>query len=148
MKKPLFLFALLSCLSFAGHANDSATALQEAFVRALEENNAQGLADCYASDAVNFPVDALIGHGPDSVKASWEGFFATYKILDATLSDDHLETLGNTAIAWGLFTLRVEPVGGGEAIEMKGRYMDVARNLADGWRYVADHASMPLPAPE
>jgi len=31
---------------------------------------------------------------------------------------------------------------------MKGRYMDVARNINETWLYVADHASMPLPTPK
>jgi hypothetical protein len=38
-----------------------------------------------------------------------------------------------------------EPAEGGDVVEMKGRYMDVARNMDGTWLYVADHASMPLP---
>jgi ketosteroid isomerase-like protein len=79
---------------------------------------------------------------------SWGGFFAAYKVVDAALSEEHLEIHGDTAVAWGLFTIMAEPVEGGEAVEMKGRYMDVARNIDGSWLYVADHASMPLPAPE
>ena len=115
---------------------------------ALKANDAHGLADCYASDAVNFPVDTLVGIGPESALQSWGGFFAAYKVVDASLSDKHLEIHGDTAIAWGLFTIMAEPVEGGDAVEMKGRYMDVARNIDGTWLYVADHASMPLPAPE
>ncbi len=115
---------------------------------ALKANDAQGLANCYASDAVNFPVDTLVGIGPESALQSWGGFFAAYKVVDASLSDEHLEIHGDTAIAWGLFTIMAEPVEGGDAVEMKGRYMDVARNIGGTWLYVADHASMPFPAPE
>ena len=35
-----------------------------------------------------------------------------------------------------------------EAVEMRGRYMDVAKNIDGSWLYIADHASMPLPAEE
>jgi len=115
---------------------------------ALRANDVQGLADCYTSDAVNFPVGSLIGTGPESVIESWGGFFAAHKVVDAALSEDHLEIHGDTAVAWGLFTIMAEPAEGGEAVEMKGRYMDVARNIDGTWLYVADHASMPLPAPE
>ena len=52
------------------------------------------------------------------------------------------------AVAWGLFTIMAEPAEGGDAVEMKGRYMDVARSMDGTWLYVVDHASMPLPAPE
>ena len=55
---------------------------------------------------------------------------------------------GDTAIAWGLFTIMAEPAEGGDAVEMKGRYMDIARNMYGTWLYVADHASLPIPAPE
>ena len=148
MKNALSLFTCLVCFSATAFGNESPEALQGAFMGALRANDAQGLADCYATDAVNFPVGALIGHGPDSVAESWSGFFAAFKVVDATLSETHLETHGDTAVAWGLFTILAEPAEGGEAIEMVGRYMDVARKIDGTWLYVADHASMPLPAPE
>ena len=90
----------------------------------------------------------MVGSGPESAMASWSGFFAAYKVVDASLSSTHLEIHGDTAVAWGLFTIMAEPAEGGEAIEMKGRYLDVARSIDGTWLYVADHASMPLPAPE
>jgi len=129
-------------------ANDSPQALQEAFMTALRAGDADGLAACYSADATNFPVDSLAGVGPDSVRASWGGFFDAYRVTDARLSDQHSEELGDTAVAWGLFTIVAEPVGGGDPIEMRGRYMDVAKSIDGQWLYVADHASMPLPAQE
>jgi len=148
MKKLLCLISCLVCFSSSSFANESPQALQDAFMGALKANDAQGLADCYASDAVNFPVGELIGIGPQSVVESWNGFFTGFKVTDASLSDDHLEVHGDTAIAWGLFTIIAEPAEGGEPVEMNGRYMDVARNVDGSWLYVADHASMPIPAPE
>jgi uncharacterized protein (TIGR02246 family) len=148
MKKLLCVLSCLVCFSSLSFANESPQALQEAFMTALKANDVQGLAACYTSDAVNFPVGSLVGTGPESVIESWGGFFAAYKVVDAALSEEHLEIHGDTAVAWGLFTIMAEPVEGGEAVEMKGRYMDVARNIDGSWLYVADHASMPLPAPE
>jgi ketosteroid isomerase-like protein len=148
MKKLLCVLSCLVCFSSLSFANESPQALQEAFMTALKANDVQGLAACYSSDAVNFPVGSLVGTGPESVIESWGGFFAAYKVVDAALSEEHLEIHGDTAVAWGLFTIMAEPVEGGEAVEMKGRYMDVARNIDGSWLYVADHASMPLPAPE
>ena len=148
MKKNLCLFAWLVCFSTSTFANESAKALQDAFMAGLIANDAQAIAECYATDAVNFPLDALVGYGPDSVAESWGGFFSAFKVIAASLSEGHLETHGDTAIAWGIFKIIAEPVEGGEAIEFVGRYMDVARNIDGSWLYVADHASMPLPAPE
>ncbi len=148
MRKLLYLSICLACFSSIAPANESPQALQEAFMAALKANDAQRMADCYASNAVNFPVDSMVGIGPESALQSWSGFFAAYKVVDASLSDTHLEVHGNTAIAWGLFTIMAEPSEGGDAIAMKGRYMDVARNIDGIWLYVADHASVPTPAPE
>jgi ketosteroid isomerase-like protein len=148
MNKMLCLLTCLACFSSSSFANESPQALQNAFMAALKANNVQGLADCYTGNAVNFPVGTLVGSGPESVIESWSSFFAAYKVVDASLSETHLEIHGDTAVAWGLFTIMAEPAEGGDVVEMKGRYMDVARNMDGTWLYVADHASMPLPAPE
>jgi ketosteroid isomerase-like protein len=148
MKNFLIMIAGVLCFSATSMANESAAALQEAFVAGLVANDAQALADCYAPDAINFPVSTLVGHGPDSVAESWGGFFSSFKVIAADLSDGHLEIHGDTAIAWGFFKIVAEPIEGGEAVEMLGRYMDVARNFDGHWLYVADHASIPPPAAE
>jgi ketosteroid isomerase-like protein len=129
MKKMLCLLSCLACFSSSSFANESPQALQDAFMAALKDNNVQGLADCYTSDAVNFPVGTLVGSGPESVIESWSNFFVAYTVVDASLFDTHLEIHGDTAVAWGLFTIMAEPAEGGDAVEMKGRYMDVARNM-------------------
>lgn len=147
MKQFSSVLVLIACIAAPSYANESPEALQDAFMTALKANDPQGIAECYAADAVNFPVDSLIGHGPESVAASWSGFFAAFTVVDARLSETHLELHGNTAVAWGIFTIMAKPAEGGDVIEMKGRYMDVARNIDGRWLYVADHASMPLPPP-
>ena len=147
MNKFLCLLACMACAASTANANESPEALQEAFMVALKANDPQGIADCYAADAVNFPVDSMIGHGPESAAASWTGFFAAFSVVDARLTQTHLEVHGDTAVAWGLFTIIAEPAAGGDVVEMRGRYMDVARNIDGSWLYVADHASMPLPPP-
>ena len=105
MKKLLYVTVCLACFSSSSFANESPQALQDAFMAALKANDAQALADCYSSNAVNFPVDSLVGSGPESAMQSWSSFFAAYKVVDASLSDTHLEVHGDTAIAWGLFTI-------------------------------------------
>jgi len=144
------LFVLLMLLPVWGLAlaNDSPKALQDAFMTALRANDIDGMAACYTKDATNFPVDSLVGVGPESVHKSWGAFFQTYQVIAAELSAEHMEVLGDTAVAWGLFAIMAEPVGGGEPVEMQGRYMDVSRNIDGRWLYIADHASVPAPAQE
>lgn len=138
------IIAINCCLA---HAFESPKALQDGFVEALRNEDAAGLAACYSEDATNFPVGEMIGIGPDSVRQTWDGFFEAFDVVDVSLSEGHLETHGDTAVAWGLFHMTVIPKEGGEPQELHGRYMDVARNFDGKWLYVADHASMPLPSP-
>jgi uncharacterized protein (TIGR02246 family) len=128
--------------------NESAEALQSAFLAALVANDAEAAANCYAENSVNFPVAAMVGHGRNAIAESWAGFFSTYSVVAATQDEGHLETHGDTAIAWGLFKIVAMPVDGGKAVELMGRYMDVARNIDGNWLYVADHASVPRQAAE
>jgi ketosteroid isomerase-like protein len=147
---PMRIMTLILTLALAGtsQANDSPEALQDAFMAGILAQDADAIAACYADDAVNFTLDSMMGIGPDSARRSWGGFFEGFDVQSAELSETHLEVHGDTAIAWGLFLIVAVPRAGGEPVEFRGRYMDVARNINGRWLYVADHASMPLPAPE
>ena len=139
-------FLALSLLTNTALAFDSPQALQDAFMDALRANDAEGLSECYAADARSFPVDDMAGVGPDFVRASWNGFFARYSVIEVDVIDVHLEESGDIAASWGQFSMTVEPVGGGEPVLMQGRFTDVAKRIDGDWLYVADHASLPLPA--
>ena len=68
MKNFVIIAVLLMLNSFQAQANESPKALQEAFMAALRSNDAAALAACYDEHAINFPVDSLMGLGPDSVR--------------------------------------------------------------------------------
>jgi len=146
MTRLLPLMVLIVCNNALGF--DSPQALQDAFVAAMRANDVEGLAACYTADATNFTPTIMAGIGPDSVRASWGVFFERYQITSADLTDQQMLVSGDLAVAWGLFRMMAKPVGGGETIELNGRFMDVARNFDGNWLYIADHASMPLPAAE
>jgi uncharacterized protein (TIGR02246 family) len=141
-------FVILILFSIPVFSNESPEALQDAFVKAMAANDADGLAACYTDDAVSYAVDAMVGVGPGFVRDSWNAFFSVYTIKEVGLSDTHMETFGDTAAAWGLFSMKVEPVTGGDSIEMRGRFMDVAKKVDGNWLYIADHASVPTPTAE
>ncbi|MCH8228311.1 MAG: DUF4440 domain-containing protein [Proteobacteria bacterium] len=144
----LLLLILFLAISPVADAFDSPQALQDGFMAALRANDIEGLAVCYTADATNFAIDSMSGTGPESVRASWGGFFQAFTVTAAELSDEHLEVSGDLAAAWGLFTITAVPAGGGDAVVIKGRYMDVAKNFDGNWLYIADHASVPVPAEE
>ncbi|MCH8056950.1 MAG: DUF4440 domain-containing protein [Proteobacteria bacterium] len=144
----LLTLILFLAISPAADAFDSPQALQAGFMAALRANDIEGLVMCYTADATNFAIDSMSGTGPESVRASWGGFFQAFTVTAAELSDEHLEVSGDLAAAWGLFTITAVPAGGGDAVVIKGRYMDVAKNFDGNWLYIADHASVPVPAEE
>jgi uncharacterized protein (TIGR02246 family) len=121
--------------------------LQNGFLDAMRANNADGMAACYTADATSFGLGAMVGIGPDAVRADWNEFFKTYTLTAVELTDTHRETSGDLSVAWGQFTITATPVAGGEPVIMAGRYTDAARNIDGKWLYVVDHASMPLPPP-
>ena len=141
---PALVTTLFFCAALSA-ANETPQALQDAFMTALRNNDVDGLASCYAPDAVNFPIDAMIGTGPASARRSWSTFFEAYRVKRAELSEDQLIVRDDIAVAWGLFTIWAEPRSGGDPVEMSGRYMDVARSFDGDWLYIADHASVPVP---
>ncbi len=144
----LLTLILFLAISPAADAFDSPQALQAGFMAALRANDIEGLVMCYTADATNFAIDSMSGTGPESVRASWGGFFEAFTVTAAELTDEHLEVSGDLAAAWGLFTITAVPAGGGDAVVIKGRYMDVAKNFDGSWLYIADHASVPVPAEE
>ncbi len=143
-----FTLILFLAISPIASAFDSPQALQDGFMAALRANDIEGLVMCYTDDATNFAIDSMSGTGPESVRASWGGFFEAFTVTAAELYDKHLEVSGDLAAAWGLFSITAVPAGGGDAVVIKGRYMDVAKNFDGNWFYIADHASVPVPAEE
>lgn len=139
---------VLTLLSWtpAALAFDTPQALQDAFMAALRAGDADAVAACYTADAVTFTPDRMIGFGPDAARESWGAFFQQHRVLSAELSEQHMTESGDLAAAWGLYTITAQPVGGGDPLVMQGRYLDVARNFDGSWLYIADHASVPLPA--
>jgi uncharacterized protein (TIGR02246 family) len=129
-------------------ANDTPQILQDTFTEALNANDAIAAAACYTDDAISFPVDDMAGVGREYIRASWEGLFSAMRISGVELKDQHLEEHGDTAIAWGLFSMTDTPHDGGDPVLMEGRYMDVARRIDGHWLYAADHASLPAPPEE
>lgn len=140
------LAALLLATPLA--AQDSARALQEAFLEAFRAGDAAALAALYADDATNYTVGEMVVEGREATEAAWAPFFEANTIDEAELIQGGLETLGDAAVGWGLWRIVFTPREGGEQAVKEGRYMDMSRKTDEGWRYVVDHASVRLPPGE
>ena len=87
-------------------------------------------------DIVFLPPDQPLVSGKNAVCA-WvkETFFDPFR-MKLDVSFDEIEVLGDTAHAYGRFTLFLSPTGGGSDIEMVGKFINIYRRESDGaWRY-------------
>jgi uncharacterized protein (TIGR02246 family) len=145
--KPLLLAAAFLLARPLVAADPGPEAVDQAWLKAAKANDLDGILACYAPDAVMYPPDVLVAKGKDAIREDYKNLLAAMTIRDATVSDTHYETHGDTAIARGLFTLTLVPKAGGDPIPMQGRFVEVCRKVNGKWLYVIDHASVPMPPP-
>lgn len=142
----------LPAAAFAGHHEngdhgkpmkiESPEALGEAFCAGVIAEDAHALASLYTEDADSYGPGGDVTKGRDAIAAGWGPFFDGFDDLTCELEFAGEETSGKTATSWGLWTMTGTPVGGGDPVTMKGRFMDFMVKGKEGWRYRADHASM------
>ena len=147
MKAFAFLVAAFLCSVSVIAADPGAEAVDQAWLRAAKANDLEGLVACYAPDAVFYPPDMLVAKGKDAIREDYKNLLAAMTIRDATITDAHYEIHGDTAIAWGQFTLVLVPKAGGDPVQMQGRATEVCKKIGGKWLYVIDHASVPMPPP-
>ncbi len=142
--------SLIALISAPAVAQDSPGALADAFVAAVEAEDSTALAALFTADAVSYSPGSHAVTGSAAIGADWQAFFDAFEIGELTLAEAGHVGGDATASAWGTWSMTVTPDGADEAMVMTGRYMDVSTATDDGWRYMADHASVspPVAAPE
>lgn len=136
---------------FAQTLADSAAAAEgiaqsaQAFSRALERGDADGMAAQYVDDAVVVPPGGRMIAGRDSIRAFWTPRNADFRTLAHSLTTDRLEVVGEVAVEVG--TWRQEGQLRDEAPrESAGRYQVVWRRQPDGaWKMQFDTWTAPFP---
>ncbi|HET6362262.1 MAG TPA: DUF4440 domain-containing protein [Gemmatimonadota bacterium] len=117
----------------------------QAFSRALERGDAEGMAAQYVDDAVVVPPGGRMIAGRDSIRAFWTPRNPGFRTLAHSLTTDRLEVVGDVAIEVG--TWRQEGQLRDEAPrESAGRYQVVWRRQPDGaWKMQFDTWTAPFP---
>ena len=142
MKKALLPLISAALIASPAIAQDSPQALLDAFAAGIVAEDADAVAALYTDDAFSYNPGGTFSEGRDAIAASWDGFFAGFDGFSVSF-DQHGEMHeGDVAAAWGLWTMSATPVDGGEPVVWNGRFTDVSKKTKDGWRYIADHASM------
>lgn len=123
-------------------APETPDALGEAFCAAVIAEDASALGQLYTEDADSYGPAGDVVKGRTAIEESWTPFFESFDNLTCALNKAGESKNKKNHTAWGLWTMTGTPPGGGDAIVMNGRYMDISVKMDDGWRYRADHASM------
>lgn len=147
MKKTLGFALFLHVATWPALAADhGAKTLDDAFTKAFNANDLNGVVALYAPDAKLYPPDAMQTSGP-GIRENYAAFLGSTTVKDFKLVDATYETSGDLSVGWGRFSLTAIPKKGGQAMAMEGRYTSVAKKRSGKWLYVADHASVALPPP-
>lgn len=126
-------------------AEHGAQVVDQAWAKAMKANDLDATMALYAPDAVAYFPDGDF-KGKQAIQRSWTDFLAMFTVKDAS-SEGTYETMGDTSLGWGFWSMTVIPKAGGEPISMKGRATVVVKKIGGKWLYVVDHASVPLPPP-
>lgn len=149
MKKLIVAAACAGFITAPALAQETPAALQAAFVAGIVTEDADAVAALYTADADSYPPGGAVAKGTDAIAASWAVFFDGFDGFSVSLDQQGEHKMsGKSHAAWGLWTMTATPTGGGDQVVWTGRFLDVSIKTKEGWRYIADHASMTPPEPE
>jgi uncharacterized protein (TIGR02246 family) len=116
--------------------SDAIRQVVQEYVNAINSGDLNKWLGTLTDDVVFLPPDHPLASGKNAAGA-WvkESFFDPFR-MKLDVSFDEIEVLGDTAHAYGRFTLLLSPTGGGSDIEMVGKFINIFRRESDGaWRY-------------
>jgi len=142
--KRIVLGILLLALGFAGTPVSAAGSggasgvqqLNEAFLKALQAGDIEGVMRLYAPDAVLFPPGEKAARGLEEIHFKWNSFLEANKISDGTLKGAKYVTSAGVSAGWGDVSMRLEPKNGKEPKTIQGRFSTVAEKRNGKWSYV------------
>lgn len=123
-------------------AREAITAANARLCEALRARDADAIAACYTPDAQMLPANSDFVSGTAAITALWRTIL-DMGITDARLESAEVESLGDTAVEVGRYTLRV--ADGAAADE--GKYVVVWHRHAGAWKLHRDIWTTNRPAP-
>jgi uncharacterized protein (TIGR02246 family) len=129
----------LAALSTAASAADATAG--DCWTKAFVAGDADAVALCYAPDAVMWLPGGPMASGRDAIREGYKGFFGGNTIKSAVLTPMGGSTAGDTAVAWGTYTIVMVSKDSGAEVTEVGRYTDVQKKIDGRWQYIVDHAS-------
>jgi uncharacterized protein (TIGR02246 family) len=149
MRKMFIPVLLVVALASASHVvadHHPAHTLDQAWIKAAQAGDVEGLVALYAPDAVLYTPGVLEAKGTDAIRKEYTGMLGAFTIKDAKI-DCVYETHGDVSMGWGRFSMTAVPKAGGAPETWSGRVTAITKRINGKWVYTVDHASMPMPAP-
>ena len=109
---------------------DEIAAANEAYGKAVANQDVGAVVALYAPDAILLPPDAPVAQGSDAIRAVLQGYMdagAQSLALETTALDDQ----GDLVVDIGRYTLGLQPPGA-DPITDVGKYLQVYKRQSDG----------------
>jgi uncharacterized protein (TIGR02246 family) len=110
--------------------------LNEAFLKALQAGDIDGIMKLYAADAVLFPPGEKVAKGQDQIRFKWKDLMDANKITETGLKDAKYVGSATVSAGWGDVSMKLEPKNGKEPKTIQGRFSTVAQKRDGKWAYV------------
>lgn len=137
-------WALLASLTIAAPAlsEPAPTAggvqqLNDAFLKALQAGDIDGVMKLYAADAILFPPGEKVAKGQEEIRFKWNSLIEANTISDMSLKEAHYVGSCTTSSGWGNVSMKLSPKNGKkEPKTIEGRFSSVAEKRNGKWAYV------------
>ena len=111
--------------------------LNEAFLKALQAGDLDGVMRLYAADAVLFPPGEKAARGLEEIRYKWSSFMEANKISEGGLTESRYVNAPNVSAGWGNVSMHLQPKNPKkEAKTIQGRFSTVAEKRNGKWAYV------------
>ena len=139
------VLALITAAALPAAAENCAQLVDNAWMKAMNANDLDGIAKLYAKDAIGWFPNMPEARGADAIRATYKGLLDANTVKSAKLTEAVYKEAGKQHLSWGKFAITLQPKAGGAEQVMAGRYSEVAEKHGKDCVFVIDHASAEPP---
>jgi uncharacterized protein (TIGR02246 family) len=110
--------------------------LNDAFLKALQAGDIDGIMKLYAADAVLFPPGEKVARGQEEIRFKWNNLIEANKISETSLKEAKYVASPTVSAGWGDVSMKLEPKNGKPPKTIQGRFSTVAEKRNGKWAYV------------
>jgi ketosteroid isomerase-like protein len=110
--------------------------LNDAFLKALQAGDIDGIMKLYAADAILFPPGEKVAKGQEEIRFKWNNLIEANKISETSLKEAKYVASPTVSAGWGDVSMKLEPKNGKPPKTIQGRFSTVAEKRNGKWAYV------------